>query len=84
METNVACIILRGIREGERREAGGKGKRQREGQRRGQKGEETEIPQLFAEMTPLAGSKNNPAQMIIHHSRRHKTGHRWEQSAISN
>ena len=39
-----ACILLRGIREGERREADGKGKRQKEGQRSGQKGEETEIP----------------------------------------
>jgi len=38
METNAACILLRGIREGERREAGGKGKRQKERQRRGQKG----------------------------------------------
>ena len=44
METNAACILLRGITEGGK-EAGGKGERQREGQRRGQKGEETEIPQ---------------------------------------
>ena len=55
METNAACILLRGIREGEMREAGGKGERKREGQRRGQKGEETDISQRFAEMTPLAG-----------------------------